>query len=176
MLGLKAGIVRLVTYQPEWKELFEVEAIRLRSCLGKHALQVEHIGSTAIEGMVAKPIIDINIAIENIENATKIISLLKTIGYTHKPDDDIPGRLYFVKQTEGLTTYHLSLSEPTSDFWKTHLLFRDYLRVNPDTAEKYKQLKIKLAKQYPSDRIAYLLGKEDFIRQTIEIADSKIKL
>jgi GrpB-like predicted nucleotidyltransferase (UPF0157 family) len=173
MLGLEKGIVRLVPYQPTWRAFFEVEALRLRSCLGKQLLKIEHIGSTAIEGMHAKPIIDIIAAIRSLNLATSFIPLVESIGYIHKNEDDIPTRLFFVKKKAGLNTHHLSLCETTSEYWKSLLLFRDYLRGNPHAAEEYRQLKYELARRFPTDRGSYLAGKHNFIIRILAAADSR---
>ena len=108
--------------------------------LGNHCLQVEHIGSTAIEGMHAKPIIDILVAVDELEAIEEFILALTKLGYTHKEDDDIPGRIFFRKGPPSRRTHHLSLTEPSTAYWKRHILFRDHLREHLEVAEQYKQL------------------------------------
>ena len=84
MIGLKRGTVQLVSYQPVWKRLFEEEAARLHLALGSRCLQIEHIGSTAIEGMDATPIIDILVAVDGFKTANELVPALMKLGYTHK--------------------------------------------------------------------------------------------
>jgi len=170
MIGLNRGTVQVVPYQPVWKELFETEAVKLRSALGNHLLQIEHVGSTSIEGMDAKPIIDIIVALKSLDKTKAFVPVLQTLGYNHKEDDDVPERVFFVKGSRSKRTYHLSLTELASGYWRAHILFRDYLQTLGDVAEEYRQLKRALAEQYPDDRGSYTAGKERFIERVLKLA------
>ncbi|MHC4983347.1 MAG: GrpB family protein [Planctomycetota bacterium] len=166
--------MRLVPYQADWPEHFEREAGRLRSALGDRIGVIEHIGSTAIPGMAAKPIIDVMAAVESIAVAESMIGDVEALGYEWHPRDraDVPDRRYFVRRTPDgrRTTHHLSLAAATSAFWKRQLAFRDYLRSNPPTAEEYLQLKQNLARKYPNGRGAYVDGKNGFVREILLVA------
>jgi GrpB-like predicted nucleotidyltransferase (UPF0157 family) len=170
MIGLKRGTVQLMAYQPAWRVCFEEEAQRLRLALGAHLLDIEHVGSTAIEDMDAKPIIDIMVAVESMEQARDLVPLLEALGYHYIEDDPVPDRLFLANGPLNKRTHHLSLTEPTSSFWIEHILFRDYLRTHPEPAEAYRKLKWELAQKYPQERAAYTAGKDGFIRRTLELA------
>ncbi len=174
MIGLKRGTVQVVPYQPAWKELFEDEAAKLRSALGNHLLQIEHVGSTAVEGMDAKPILDIIVAVEGLDKARELVPVVQSLGYSHKEDDDVPERVFFVKGSPNKRTHHLSLTEPASGYWKAHILFRDYLLTHEEAAEEYRQLKRELAEQYPDDRGSYTAGKERFVERILKLARAEM--
>lgn len=162
MLGLPSGQLRLSLYEPDWPLLFLAERERLFASLGRYVLDVQHIGSTAIPGMPAKPILDIGVAVTNFAEAACCIPLLEQFGYSYKGENGIPRRHYFVKGDP--RTHHLHMLEITSEEWKSHLLFRDYLRGNPETARAYAGLKQNLATRFATDREAYQTGKESFIQ------------
>lgn len=170
MIGIQRGTVQLLTYRPEWRTLFEEEAARLLSVLGAYILQIEHIGSTAIEGMDAKPIVDIMIAVESWSNAKNLVPTIEALGYEYKEEDAVSERLFFAKGPPTKRTHHLSLTEPTTAYWTDKILFRDYLWEHPLAAKEYRRLKQELAQRYPEDRASYTDGKAEFIRRTLELA------
>lgn len=169
-LGLPKGLVLLAPYRPEWAALFEEEAARLRSLMGAAALAVEHVGSTSVEGLDAKPIIDLMVGVRNLEEARDWVPGIEALGYEFRPKDDIPTRIFFAKGPTTLRTHHLALAEVSSDYYQDHRLFRDYLRAHAEAREEYRTLKRRLAREFPHDRMAYTEGKADFIRQIIEAA------
>ncbi len=168
MLGLPSSQLRLTLYNPNWSLLFLAEKERLFASLGNDVLDVQHIGSTAIPGMPAKPILDIGVAVANFEEASRCIPLLEQLGYRYKGENGIPRRHYFVKGEP--RTHHLHMLEIESAEWKSHLRFRDYLRRNPASAQAYASLKQNLATQFATDREAYQNGKEDFIQAVLQQA------
>ena len=170
VIGLARGTVRLVPYQSEWKELFDKEYMRLRVALRDESLQMEHVGSTAIEGMDAKPIIDMLLAVDDLSRSRVLTSQLQALGYQLKTDDDVPERVFLIKGPSARRTHHLSVTESDSEYWSHHILFRDYLRAHPDVAEEYMTLKQKLAELYPDDRYAYTEGKKGFVDKIYEQA------
>jgi GrpB-like predicted nucleotidyltransferase (UPF0157 family) len=170
-IGLQRGIVRLLPHQPVWKTLFAAEAERIRDALGERVLAIEHVGSTAVAGLPAKPIIDLMVGIADIDDSDKEIRTLEEIGYERRPNGDLPGRLYLVLGSAEMRRFHLSLSEPGSDFWRGHLLFRDSLRADPAVAAAYARLKRELAARYPDDRLSYTAGKEEFIAGVLAMAE-----
>ena len=165
MLGLASGQIQLSPYESGWQLLFLEERDRLEARVGEYVLDIQHIGSTSIPGMPAKPILDIGIAVTDFEEAVRCIKPLENLGYTYKGENGIPRRHYFVKGTP--RTHHLHMVEIESEAWKNHLLFRDYLIKHPETAREYATLKQELAKQFANDRGAYQVGKESFIKTAL---------
>lgn len=168
MLGLPKGTVKLEPHSEQWHQLFAEEKARLFQAVGDYVTAIEHVGSTAICGISAKPIIDIAVSVENFADGEKCVDPLEEIGYEYRGEHGIAKRFYFVKGEP--RTHHLHIVLAGSDFWRSHLLFRDYLRENPAAAEEYKDLKLKLAREYSNDRDAYLRGKSDFIENILNAA------
>ena len=154
MLGLKRGIVSLEPHTERWHALFTEEANRLRVAIGEYVLAIEHVGSTAICGLSAKPIIDISIAVQKIADATKCVTPLEQLGYEYRGEQGIAGRHFFAKGDP--RTHHLHIVELSSDFLVAHLLFRNYLRQHRETAEEYESLKQDLAQKHKENRKAYM--------------------
>ena len=172
-IGLKRGIVRLADHQPGWDRLFAGEAAALHAALGERALHIEHVGSTAVSGLAAKPIIDIIVALRAMDDADDAARILADFGYEVIPEDPVPDRLFLVKGPPETRQIHLSLCELPSRCWRSHVLFRDHLRSNPTAAETYATLKRDLAARYPDDRAAYTSGKEAFIHQALAAAENR---
>jgi GrpB-like predicted nucleotidyltransferase (UPF0157 family) len=171
MLGCERHLVRLVPYQPAWAELFQQEAGQLRAALGDQVVRIEHVGSTSIPGLDAKPILDIVIAVRDMADATPLENALAPLGYLHQSENDMPGRLYFVKRTpDDRSTHHLNITELGTECWFTHLAFRDYLRSDPRVREEYRDLKRDLARRHHHDRAAYRDGKVPFIQRVLALA------
>jgi GrpB-like predicted nucleotidyltransferase (UPF0157 family) len=168
VLGLERGYVRLIRYQSEWARLFELEKSRLQLALGDGVLDIQHIGSTAVPGLVAKPILDIAIAVCDFESARSLIPAIESIGYTYRGEVGIPRRHYFVKGDP--RTHHIHMLEQASQEWTHLLIFRNTLQDDPNLAQQYANLKERLAAQYPNDREAYLKGKAVFIEDVINKA------
>jgi GrpB-like predicted nucleotidyltransferase (UPF0157 family) len=169
-IGLARGEVSLASYDPRWPLLFEQEASLIRATLGTEAAHVEHIGSTAVPGLVAKPVIDIMLAIPHLRAPASFYERLSALDYDHRPIDPLPERLFFAKDTDLGRTHNLSVCEAGSRFWVDHLRFRDRLRVDADLASAYVALKRTLAARFPADRIAYTDGKDRFVADALAIA------
>lgn len=175
VLGLDRTVVRVVPYQPAWAVLFAAEAARLRAALGERVLAIEHVGSTSVPGLAAKPILDLAASVPSLAaGAMDLIPDLQRLGYQHKADPELPERLYLVKGPPEHRTHHLSLAEPGSRFWRQHLLFRDLLRANPALAAEYARLKHELAARHSTDRLAYGVGKQAFIDAAIARAEKEL--
>jgi GrpB-like predicted nucleotidyltransferase (UPF0157 family) len=168
MLGLEKGVVRLVLYSPEWAKLFDEEKRLLMALIGDYVLDIQHIGSTSVPGLIAKPILDIGIAIEDFEEGKRCIQPIESLGYEYKGENGIPGRHYFVKGNP--TTHHLHIVEINSEEWKKNITFRDSLRKNEMLAEEYAKLKLELAEKFKYNRVAYTDGKTDFINYVLNLA------
>jgi len=125
----------IVEYDPRWPALFEEERSRLLATTGTLLAVIEHVGSTAVPGLAANPIIDIMGGVRELSEVTRYVAALEGIGYEYVPQYEvsIPERRYFRKPRtrQGPRTHHLHIVELTSDFWRRHLLFRDYLRTHP---------------------------------------------
>jgi GrpB-like predicted nucleotidyltransferase (UPF0157 family) len=170
-LGLQRGIVRLVSYDPEWQQLFEVEKNALESVLGDSLIAVEHIGSTAVPGIKAKPILDLMVAIKSLDAWERIREPLSTLGYEFRTDfRKEHGHILFVKGPEECRTHYLKVTECNSDFWTEHVLFRDYLISHPEYRDEYQRIKESLLEAYGGDRAPYTKGKEVFVKRVLNLA------
>jgi GrpB-like predicted nucleotidyltransferase (UPF0157 family) len=156
--------IRILDYDPHWPELFEQEKRRLLLAAGDTFMRVEHVGSTSVPGLGAKPIIDILAAVRTLGEVLARVEALKGIGYEYVPEyeAELPERRYFQKGRP--RTHHLHVVEPQSEFWSRLLLFRDYLRAHPETAADYERLKRELAKTCGADREGYTNAKTAFVR------------
>lgn len=168
MIGLERGTVELREHRPEWKDLYESEVERLRSIVGDCAF--EHIGSTAIEGVAAKPIIDLLAVVPDSGEAKALIPVLEEHGYEYRPNAAGTDRLFFAKGPPTNRTHYLSVTEQGSDFHTEKLAFREHLRRHPDVAAEYEALKRSLAADYPDDRTAYTRRKGPFIETVLQKA------
>jgi len=168
VLGLEKGVVRLVTYSQEWAKLFDEEKQLLTALIGEYVIDIQHIGSTSIPGMIAKPILDIGIAIADFEEGKRCIEPIESLGYEYKGENGIPRRHYFVKGDP--TTHHLHIVEIDSEEWKKNITFRDALRKNENLAKEYAELKLNLAEKFKYDRVAYTDGKTDFVNYVLKLA------
>ena len=166
-LGVPADAVELVPYDDRWPALYESEAALLRAGLPGQIGSIAHIGSTSILGMQAKPIIDFMVTIASLRAPRLLCWSLGRFGYELQADDAVEDRLFFVKETQGQQTHHLSACESSSEFWSTHLAFRDRLRADTALAVEYVELKRRLWRQYANDRRAYTAGKADFITEVL---------
>ena len=159
--------VEIVAYDPAWPAEFEHERALIACALGGRMLGIEHVGSTAVAGLGAKPIIDITVSVRRLADGENCVRPLEGLGYVYRGDGGIPGRLYFSKPTTRPRTHHLHMVEHGSDFWQRHILFRDYLRKHPDEADRYYRLKVRLAAQFRDDRVGYTEAKTKFIESAL---------
>lgn len=166
MIGLKRGTVKLVEYNPKWEKNFAREAKKIKKALNGSALDIQHVGSTAIPGILAKPIIDISVTVVSLE-WMGCESKLKEIGYELKQDDTRKERLFFTKGPEEKRTHHLHIGKKRSGYVEDMILFRDYLRHHREEAKQYSDLKKKLATKYSENRKIYTAKKEKFIQNVV---------
>jgi GrpB-like predicted nucleotidyltransferase (UPF0157 family) len=158
--------VYIAEYDPRWPEMYEEEKHAILAVCGPAILAIEHIGSTAVPGLAAKPIIDIMLGIHSLDQAPALYDGLAGIGYEYAPEfeESIPERRFFRKGPTDYRTHHLHMVELGGEFWMRHLLFRDYLRQHTEVAQQYEELKRRLAAEYGSNRSGYTEAKTDFIR------------
>ena len=167
--------IHLVDYDPRWPALYAAESARVRAALPAGLVHAaEHFGSTAIPGMVAKPVIDILIAVQSIEQARMIaVAPIVALGYAFWADKPKRDRLFFVTGLPPAAphrTHHVHMTELGSVMWH-RLLFRDNLRAHPDEAMRYAALKRDLAARHHTDRDAYTAAKATYVDEVMEKAD-----
>jgi GrpB-like predicted nucleotidyltransferase (UPF0157 family) len=173
MIGLARGIVKLLPYNYQWKELYREEEKLLYSIVGEYAVDIQHVGSTSIEGLSSKPIIDIALGVNSLEDIEKLRTLLEGEGYQFRDNGGIKGRVLFAKGSEELRTHYLHVEVFNSDLWKNHVYFRDYLLLNRDLIEEYSQLKKDLTLKFGEDRESYTKGKNEFITAVLKKASEE---
>ncbi|MDR1594732.1 MAG: GrpB family protein, partial [Prevotellaceae bacterium] len=163
--------VEIVPYNAEWQQLFEREKSLLTSVLtDKIVLLVEHIGSTSVRNLSAKPIIDILVAVPGLTGDLKneITKKLSQIGYENMSDAETETKMTFGKgydiNERDRQKFHLHIRQQNSDLWNDEIYFRDYLRQNADARNEYETLKLCLAQLHKYDREAYTTAKTDFIK------------
>lgn len=157
---------------PAWPRRFAEDRARIAAALAPLAPQIEHIGSTAVAGLAAKPVIDIMIGLDALDQAAPCIPALAALGYCYVPEYEavMPYRRFFYLDTAGVRTHHIHMVAVTHEFWERHLLFRDYLRAHPDAASEYAALKQQLARRFVDDMAGYTDGKTEFIRRIEALA------
>ncbi|MDR3473230.1 MAG: GrpB family protein [Devosia sp.] len=166
-LGLAHGKVVLVEGNPEWDRLYRAEEQQLRSVIGDMALDIQHIGSTAIAGIKAKPIIDILVGLARFEDGVLLVGPLQRLGYDYVGTQMVPNDHLFGKGTA--RTHLLHAVVHGGYHWRRNLQFRDRLRVEPELALAYEQLKIELAARFPDDRAGYTAAKAAFIDPVADV-------
>ena len=158
----------ITPYDPQWAIQFQAERANIIGAFGELRAHIEHIGSTSVEGLAAKPIIDMAIIVESAEDALRAITPLVRLGYTCFGEAEIPGRVYFDRRE--FEPCHIHLYVRGNPEIERHLNFRDYLRSNPDAAQQYAELKFALAEKFRNDRPGYTEAKTEFIRNIEAIA------
>ena len=166
-VGLDWNTIRLSPYDSRWQVLYAEEACLLSSILSAFNIVIEHVGSTAVHGMPAKPIIDMVAAIDSLEQIEDIVQILSDHGYRCLGECGRPGRFFFVKGAQTNTTHHLHLVKKGSAYFQQYILFRDYLRANPAQALEYAKHKIHLAKKHRDDRHSYRIEKGAYIENLL---------
>lgn len=160
----------IIPYQSDWPKKFLVEKESLQKVFGSTALEIEHIGSTSIEGLSSKPIIDIVVMIENHENANAFAGSLAQIGY--KFHSSSTERLFYTKGDP--IEYHLSIAYANKGgFWPRQILFRDYLRTHPEVRDEYAKLKNDLLLKDSTGIDGYISGKTEFVQRILKLAGLK---
>jgi len=166
--------ILIAPYDPNWPVLFEQEKARLADALGEHFVDIQHIGSTSVPGLGAKPILDIMIAVRTLAEADQFcIQPIVELGYEYVKafEAETPQRRYFRKSnTEGVRTHHIHLVEINSQWWVDHLLFRDYLRANGKARRAYEAHKRQLAEREWRVSNDYAEAKTEFILKMMEEA------
>lgn len=164
-----ANPVIIEDYDPRWPQLFEVLRSRISTTLAKLAVSIEHVGSTSVPGLAAKPIIDIDVLLRSSDDVPEVIRLLAEIGYEHRGDLGVTGREAF-RANPGSIQHHLYVCPPGSREYERHIAFRDYLRLHTADAHAYALLKRDLACKFGADREGYNLAKSQFVQRILQCA------
>ncbi|ASO21024.1 GrpB-like predicted nucleotidyltransferase (UPF0157 family) [Actinoalloteichus hoggarensis] len=165
--------VEIVDHDSRWSSVFEELRTRISRVLGFHSQRVEHVGSTAVPGLAARPIVDLDVVIADERALAPVIGRLRPLGYTHQGDLGVPGREAFTRPPHRPPPHHLYVCTEDSLALARHLAFRDQLRRSTDTAAAYAELKRTLAARHPDDAAAYVEGKTAFISQVLDqVADA----
>jgi GrpB-like predicted nucleotidyltransferase (UPF0157 family) len=156
-------------YDPKWPNLYESERNEIMEAIGHYVADIQHIGSTAIPGLAAKPVIDIMVGLRRLLDAQDCILPIEAMEYEYVPEFEIefPERRYFRKSKNGKRTHQIHMVEIGTDFWKRHLLFRDHLRKHPEAADAYSALKRELSMKFENDREGYTNAKSPFIENIL---------
>lgn len=166
-LGLRRRTTVVREYDPRWAEEFRREEVLLRRTLGTLVSGIEHIGSTAVPGLAAKPVLDIAVALADRSMFAEARRRLGSCGYEYRGDLGSEGGHVFARGPESGRTHYLHVHDAGSDEWRNYLAFRDELRRDRARRDEYAALKKDLARRFPSDRRSYLAGKAAFIQETL---------
>lgn len=167
MLGLQRGTVQVVPYTPQWASLFQIEAQRIAQTLGTLVVDIQHIGSTSIPGLAAKPILDVGVAVATEADVAACVPLLEALGYTYRGYRGASEGYFFDQGPEQQLTHYLHMLLIDHPSWRNYLRFRDYLITHPGVRDQYMRLKQELALQYPTNRAAYTAAKASFIERVL---------
>ena len=169
MLGVKRYKVTLSLHDDNWENEYEIAKNEIMALFSENIVEICHVGSTTIKGIVAKPILDIAVVIKNTEELN--ISGMETIGYEFCGEAGVPGRYLFVRRVNGdISTHHIHCYPENHENYRTTVLFCNFLNKNYEYAQQYNDLKIKLSEKYSDDRNAYTEAKADFINNIISLA------
>jgi len=156
-------------YNPQWPILFEELRIKFSELLGNMVSAIEHVGSTSVPGLAAKPIIDLDFLLASAAYLPETIRRLATLGYEHQGDLGIAGREAF-RTPPTPFAHHLYVCLPNYEEFRRHILLRNYLRSHPAEISAYSKLKWDLFARFANDRAAYIQGKADFVKQLVQRA------
>lgn len=163
VLGLAYGTVSLMPHDARWHNAFLAERALLKMHLDGIECEIEHIGSTAVPGLPAKPILDLAVGILLQSQQDECLSRISKCGYLYRGDAGAEGGHVFVRTTDNVRTHHLHVVPLHDPQWSNYLRFRDLLTSNPDSRERYAAIKQVLAAQFPSDRPSYTEAKQPVI-------------
>lgn len=164
-------MITIEQYNPDWPRIFRDLGAKLRSAIGPAALRIDHIGSTSIPDLAAKPIIDIQISVSAFEPMEPYRRPLEELGFQYRDKNPELTKRYFKEPSQSEERTHIHVRRAGSFSEQFPLLFRDYMRCHADDVSHYAQLKRQLAEQYREDRLGYTEAKGAFIWNTMQKAD-----
>jgi len=171
MIGLKRGTVELLPHNPLWEDIAAETIKLLKSLLNDVAADIQHVGSTSIQNICAKPIIDIAVGVNTLDSIKPYIELLKKNGIIFRKEDVKEQLLFVIGDFEKeFRTHHIHVVEWNSIAWNNYINFRDYLNAFPEYAKEYDDLKKKLALEFANNRGNYTAGKQEFIDRILKQA------
>ncbi len=165
-LGLRRGTVAVEPHRNEWKAVARQTIARLREILQSAVVDAQHIGSTAVIGICAKPIIDIVVGVSDFDEILAKNDVLEEKGFIFRGQDH-PGQYLYVCGDGDFRTYHIHVVIHDSEAWSNYVDMKDYLNSHEEDARAYSELKKSLAQQYPQDRETYTTMKSEFIREIL---------
>ena len=169
-LGLQRGIVRLCPHDPAWETLAEECISELKELLGSCAPDIQHVGSTSVRAIRAKPILDIAVAVKELDDIFPFLPVLAEHGYIRRNYDNA-GEVFLVCGVEEQRTHYIHVVPLDSPEWRNYLRFRDYLNRNEEAARRYEARKLELSAEFPEDRASYTEGKAELIRVLLDEAE-----
>ena len=169
MIGLKKGTVKLVPHQKEWNENAESIIKLLKQLLGDTALDIQHIGSTSVFSIHAKPIIDITVAVHDLKDIMPYVEVLRQHNILFH-EEAVAGQVFFVIEDGDIRTHHIHIVRRNGTAWDNYINFRDYLNAILKKAMMYDDFKQKLAMQFSDDRKSYTAGKQEIITRLLSEA------
>jgi GrpB-like predicted nucleotidyltransferase (UPF0157 family) len=155
--------IRVVDYVPAWATMAAAEIGRIEAAVGEATVRADHIGSTAVPGLAAKPIVDLQLAVDALEPRARYVEPLHGLGYLFAPDPESPDFHFFGLPAERPRTHHLHVCAAGSGHELRHLALRDYLRTHPDEVAEYAARKRDLVARNAGDRLAYIAGKDRYV-------------
>ena len=173
-MGLKVETVKIEAYNENWKLMFKEEKENLIKVFGDIALQIEHIGSTSIPGLSAKPIIDILVVLESFNEFEKVKDYFKDEPYSIKEDSPSDEILVRKRITKDVTTHLIHIMEANTKRCNNTILFKNYLINHPKKLKEYEELKKDLAEKYADNRKMYTASKNDFIQEVLKAAEESV--
>ncbi|MBM7567201.1 GrpB family protein [Paenibacillus sacheonensis] len=163
------GEVVVLAYDPEWARQFELLKAYVQPALSDLAVGIEHVGSTSVPGLAAKPIVDIDVTLAAPADVRTAVGRLAELGYVHEGDLGMAGREAFIPPA-GLPWHHLYAYAADHPEYRRHLLFRDYLRSHPEEVQAYGELKRRLVERFRHNRAAYSEAKGEFVSERLRRA------
>jgi GrpB-like predicted nucleotidyltransferase (UPF0157 family) len=162
------GRIVVRPHDARWPLEYERVRKELEDSLPDWVLSMDHVGSTSVPGLAAKPIIDILVGVPDLSKGLQLVPVLESLGFEYRSSDDLPDRHYFPRTVDGLRMHHVSVTEPGSRHFRNTIIFRDALRADPEVAKQYAALKHRLAREVGTIRFAYLNGKSEFILSVLQ--------
>ncbi|HVW48426.1 MAG TPA: GrpB family protein [Solirubrobacterales bacterium] len=155
--------LRIVEYDPAWPEMAAAEIARIAAAVGEAAVRIDHVGSTAVPGLAAKPIVDLQLSVADIADRSLYVEQLEGLGYLFAPDPDSPDFHFFGLPATRPRSHHLHVCAAGSEHERRHLAVRDHLRAHPEEAAAYAARKREIVARAPGDRLAYIAGKDAYV-------------